>query len=132
MPQRAVEAMQAELIAEHGGLQGPARSSQLESSLARPQQLWHYAESSPALTRLAASYGHALAKGRCFPDGNKRIALAVMDVFLQTNGQEILADEAEMAVVIESLAAGNLSEDALATWLAEHVAKTPPEFPIGS
>ncbi len=48
-----------------------------------------------------------------------------MDVFLQMNGQEILAEEVEMAVVIESLAAGNLSEEALALWLAEHVADIP-------
>mgnify|MGYP003330781926 CR=1 FL=1 len=81
--------------------------------------------SPPTLTRLAASYCHAIAKGHCFPDGNKRIALAIMDVFLQMNGQEILAEEVEMAVVIESLAAGNLSEEALALWLAEHVADIP-------
>ena len=123
VPSRAVEAIHSELIAEHGGLHGSARSSQLDSALARPQQLWHYAASPPTLTRIAASYGHALAKGHCFPDGNTRVALAVMDVFLQMNGQEILADEAEMAVVIESLAAGDLSEDALAIWLAEHVAE---------
>jgi death-on-curing protein len=112
--------MHAELIAEHGGLQGSARSSQLDSALARPQHLWHYAASP---TRVAASYGHALAKGHCFPDGNTRVALAVMDVFLQMNGQEIRADEAEMAVMIESLASGDLSEDELAIWLAEHVAE---------
>ncbi len=115
--------MQAKLIGEHGGLQRSARSSQLDSAFASPQHLWHDTASLLTLTRAAASYGHALAKGHCFPDGNKRVALAVMDVFLQMNGQEIRADEAEMAVMIESLASGDLSEDALAIWLAENVAE---------
>jgi death-on-curing protein len=119
--------MHAELIAEHGGLRGPARLSILEGALARPRQLQNYKRGSPpTVTRLAASYGHALAKGHCFPDGNKRIALAVMDVFLQLNGLELVASEPEVVSVIDSLSAGTVSESELSRWLAEHVSPIEP------
>jgi len=52
-----------------------------------------HAESPPTLPRLAAAYGFALARGHCFPDGNKRVALAIIDVFLRMNGMELTADE---------------------------------------
>jgi death-on-curing protein len=86
VPLRAVVAIQRELIAEHGGLAGPPRFAQLESALPRPQQVLVCTETRPALARLAAVLCHGLARGPCFPDGNKRVALAVLDVFLQMNG----------------------------------------------
>jgi len=47
--------------------------------------------------RLAAAYGFALARGHGFPDGNERVALAVIDVFLRMNGLELTAKEADAA-----------------------------------
>jgi death-on-curing protein len=124
VPASTVLAMHAELIAEHGGLRGPARLAALEGALARPRQLHAYeSKVRPTLAKLAAAYGHALAKGHCFPDGNKRIALAVMDAFLQLNGFEIVAGEPEVVGTVVALSAGTLTEHALAVWLAEHVAR---------
>ena len=82
-----------------------------------------YSESPPTLPRLAAAYGFALARGHCFPDGNKRVALAIVDVFLQLNGMELTADELDAASTIQSLAAGELTEDQLAEWIAANSAK---------
>ncbi len=101
--------MHSELLAEHGGLPGPARVGSLPSSLARPR---------PALARLAAAYAYGIARGHCFPDGNKRLALATLDVFLQLNGSELEAGEAEAVDVMRALAAGELSEKALAAWIS--------------
>jgi death on curing protein len=112
----AVRAIHAELIREHGGLQGASR----EGSLARPQHAYAYAASAPSLASLAASYGFALAKGHCFSDGNKRIALAIIDVFLQLNGSELVAREEDAAATILALAAGDLSEPDLADWIKAH------------
>jgi death-on-curing protein len=70
------------------------------------------------LTALAAAYGFALARDHCFPDGNKRVALATMDVFLQLNGYELTAtDSPETVATIRALAAGELSEIQLAEWI---------------
>lgn len=118
VPLRAVVAIQGELIAEHGGLSGPPRQGDLEAALGRPVNLHAYAETTPSLPRLAAAYGFALARGQCFPDGNKRVALAIVDVFLRLNGVELTADEMDAVDIIQSLAAGDLTEDQLTDWIA--------------
>jgi death-on-curing protein len=123
VPLRAVVAIQGELIAEHGGLQGPPRQGDLEAALGRPVNLHAYSESPPTLPRLAAAYGFALARGHCFPDGNKRVALAIVDVFLRLNGMELTADEFDAVSTTQSLAAGELTEDQLAEWIAANSAK---------
>ena len=60
------------------------------------------------LAALAASYGHGLCRGHPFVDGNKRIALAAIDVFLQLNGWELVAVEPEAC---PSLTRGELRYD---------------------
>ncbi len=122
VPLRAVVAIQRELITEHGGLTGPPRQSDLEAALGRPVNLQAYAESPPTLPQLAAAYGFALARSHCFPDGNKRVALAIIDVFLRLNGFELAVDELDAVDTIQSLAAGDLTEDQLADWITAHVA----------
>ncbi len=69
------------------------------------------------MPQLAAAYGFALARGHCFPDGNKRVALAIVDVFLRLNGFALDADEMDAVATIQSLAAGDLTEQALADWI---------------
>jgi death-on-curing protein len=123
VPLRAAIAIQAELIAEHGGLTGPPRQGDLEAALGCPVNFHAYSESQPALPRLAAAYGFALARGHCFPDGNKRVALAIIDVFLRMNGMALTADELDAVSTIQSLAAGDLTEDELAEWLAANSSK---------
>ena len=122
VPLRAVTAIQGELIAEHGGLNGPPRQGDLEAAPGRPVNLHAYAESPPTLPRLAAAYGFALARGHCFPDGNKRVALAVVDVFLRLNGLELTADEPDAVSTVQSLADGELTEDQLAEWITTNSA----------
>jgi prophage maintenance system killer protein len=41
-------------------------------------------------------------------------------VFLQLNGCELTADEVDAAEIIQSVAAGQLTEDELAAWISEH------------
>jgi len=88
--------------------------------LARRQHQFRYVKPAPSLERLATAYGYALARNHCFPDGNKRIALSVIDVFLQLNGRELLVEEVDAAHAMQSLAAGELTEERLADWIAKH------------
>lgn len=123
VPLRAVIAIQAELIAEHGGLTGPPRQGDLEAALGRPVNLHAYSDSPQTLPRLAAAYGFALARGHCFPDGNKRVALAMIDVFLRMNGMALTVDEFDAVSTIQSLAAGEHTENQLAEWIAANSAR---------
>ncbi len=88
----------------------------MEANLARPRHLLTY-ETDSTIPRLAASYGFGFARNHCFPDGNKRIALAAIGVFLADNDFEFIADEVETVVTIRAVAAGELSEAELAAWI---------------
>jgi death-on-curing protein len=114
--QRALLLLHSETLAEHGGLAGIRDRGLLESALARPLNLHAY-EPKSDLARLAAAYGFGLARNHPFYDGNKRAAFLAIGLFLQINGQKLIADPAEAAAVIFNLAEGGLSEPELADWI---------------
>lgn len=113
-----VRVMHAELIAEHGGEQGLRDAGLLESALERARIAWAYGEHD--LCVLAARYGHGLSSNHSFLDGNKRIALAAIDVFLRLNGMQLNAPEEDAYLTIMDLAGGSLSQDSLADWVSSH------------
>ena len=94
----------------------------MESALARPRNIWAYAESPPSLQTLAAAYAFGISSNHPFVDGNKRTALVVSFAFLDVNGLEITASQEEAFLTILSLADGSLSEEQLADWFARHTA----------
>lgn len=107
------------LLADHGGSAGIRDKELLESALHRPQQKYAY-EDNCSLHDLAASLSFGIAKNHPFVDGNKRVALTLGLVFLEINGIETNAPEAEAAATFEALAAGSLSEMELSQWLKVH------------
>ncbi len=117
IPESAIRAFHAELLAEHSGAQGGIDENLLGVTLGRPQQMFTYADPTPSVFQLAAAYGYGFAKNHCFTDGNKRVALVAIDVFLQLNDYELVALEVEAAAVIIQLASNAMSETELATWL---------------
>ena len=106
-------------MAQHGGLQGLPNEDTLAATLARPQQLLTY-EPESTLFELAAAYGYGFARNHCFPDGNKRVALAAMDAFLMLNGQDLVPDEADAVVILNEVAADEYSQEDLAVWLEQN------------
>lgn len=120
-----VEAIQDQLITEHGGSHGLCDEGLLEPALARAPNKNTYG--APSLAELAAAYAFGLCRNHAFIDGNKRIALAVADVFLQLNGHELVAPEAEAVVMTLELAAGACSESEYAAWIAAHMQTLEPE-----
>lgn len=106
------------LLAEHGGALGMRDTALLESALNRPRQRFEYANN-PSIFDLAASYCCGLANNHPFIDGNKRIALTVAAIFLEINGYSFNASEPEAVVIIEDLAAGNLTEATLSDWFSK-------------
>jgi death-on-curing protein len=110
-------------ITEHGGAEGLRDEGGLRSALARPENLAAYGD--PDLFDLAAAYARGIVQNHPFVDGNKRTAFVVAVSFLDLNGQELLAPEAEAAVAFLRLAAGELSEAELAEWLRRNSA--PPD-----
>jgi len=113
-------------ISEHGGAAGLRDEGGLRSALARPENLAAYGE--PDLFDLAAAYASGISQNHPFLDGNKRTAFVVAASFLDLNGQELKAAEAEAAVVFLRLAAGEFSEAELAEWFRRNSDPPASEF----
>jgi len=84
--------------------------------MARPRNQFSYGEAS--IARLAASYAFGISRNHPFLDGNKRTSLVVAELFLALNGVDLTATDAECVTTFLRLAAGELSEDQLADWIA--------------
>ncbi len=116
----AVLAMHMRQIAEHGGIDGLRDEGLLLSALARPENLHAYGESID-LAALGASYASGIAKNHPFLDGNKRTALVVAVTFLNLNGYDFDAPDAETYTLFIQLAEGSINEDELAGWFRERL-----------
>jgi death on curing protein len=106
------------LIARYGGLAGVRDAGLVESALQRPRNKLAFGQ--PSLFELAAAYGFGIARNHPFLDGNKRTALAAIDLFLQANGYELQAPNPNVVRVIEDLAAGIVDESMLTAWIEQH------------
>jgi death-on-curing protein len=124
VPEAAVRAMHAELIAEHGGRDGLRDAGLLSSALARPRNKRAYGASSSVFD-LAAAYGVGIARNHPFVDGNKRIALAVVYVFLEMNGYRLEAPEVDAVEAMLAIAARKWTEKELSAWLKKHSVRWP-------
>ena len=109
-----------ELLAEHGGAPGLRDRGALEAALARPLQVLAYAEQPLQMTDLAAAICFALCRSHPFVDGNKRAAFAALGITLELNGFTLDVTEREATDVIQTLASGQMTEDALRTWVARN------------
>jgi death-on-curing protein len=110
-----VLAIHDEQLAEHGGQPGVRDRGLLESALARPRNQFSYGETS--IVRLTASYAFGISRNHPFLDGNKRTSLVVAELFLELNGYELTATDAQCVTTFLALAAGELTEDQLAEWI---------------
>ncbi|MDE3156096.1 MAG: type II toxin-antitoxin system death-on-curing family toxin [Acidobacteriota bacterium] len=117
-----VDAIHHDQLREHGGLTGTRDETALESALARPQQKWHYADDAD-IPLLAAAYAFGLARNHPYRDGNKRTAFLALVTFLELNGFDFDATDADVVAEFQMLAAGAESEEALAAWIREHRAR---------
>jgi death-on-curing protein len=117
-----VLAFHAQQIALFGGLDGVRDRGLLDSALARPKNLFAYADRILTMADLAAAYAMGISSNHPFVDGNKRTAMQVAFVFLEFNGFPVIAKEEEACIIFLSLAAGEMTEEELALWLAEHTA----------
>lgn len=115
-----VIAFHDEQLREFGGPPGLRDRGMLESALGRPQNKWSYGETE--LAALAAAYGFGIARNHPFVDGNKRAALLSIITFLGLNDIDFLVAEVEAAVMIQSLAAGEVDEDGLTRWIRDTLA----------
>ena len=110
--------MHEEALAGHGGAAGVRDAGLFDSALARPLNLNAYGEADAAA--LAAAYAFGIVRNHPFVDGNKRTAFLCAALFLELNGFRFTAGEADAALRVLALAAGEMGEDDFAAWLREN------------
>ena len=115
-----VDALHADQIRRYGGSHGVRDLALIDSALARAMNRWSYGEDVD-LADLAAAYGYVLAKSHGYVDGNKRIALIVVAVFVDLNEYDLVAPEPEVVHVMIEVADGSRSEADLAAWIRQHL-----------
>lgn len=115
---RVLRAVHEEQLAEHGGASGTRDEGLFESALARPRNLAVHGD--PDVADLAAAYGFGLARNHPFVDGNKRTAFVAVELFLDLNGHELIAEDESCVLTMLAVAAGQMDEATFARWLRQH------------
>jgi death-on-curing protein len=105
------------LIEEFGGATGVRDLGALESALFRPRT-GYYRD----VIEEAAALLESVVQNHPFVDGNKRVAFAVMDVFLRVNGRVLeVADREAHAFLVGLLERHALDLVAVDAWLRPRV-----------
>ena len=112
-------AIQARAIEEFGGLHGVRDAGALEAALTAVENRAYYEQAS--LPMCAATYAYHLIQAHAFLDGNKRLAAAVAEIFLELNGAELQTTNEEIVAVFLAIAAGEVSRQDVEQWFAPRV-----------
>ena len=113
--------IQGRLIERYGGLPGVRDLGALESAVARPGNLVSYGNVE-SVAELAASLAWAILRNHPFLDGNKRAALAGLNLFLDLNGFELTCSEVEETAMVLRAAASEMDEAEWTAWVMRSVA----------
>lgn len=103
------------MLSQYGGIAGVRDENLLESALAKPRQLFTYGK--PSMAAMAAAYAIGVARKHPFLDGNLHTGFMLGAGFLERNGLEFHATEADAVLRTLALAAGKMSEAAYVKWL---------------
>ncbi|NJN18823.1 MAG: type II toxin-antitoxin system death-on-curing family toxin [Oscillochloris sp.] len=109
------------LIEEFGGMAGitEAGFTRLETTAAVPMQSAFGEEIYPDPVAKAGALAHAIARNHPFSDGNKRVAVAALDLVLRLHGIELSADNRSLYDLAMAMAEG-MSRDAVIDWVQAH------------
>lgn len=99
----------ARLIAETGGSIGLRDEGLLESALAAAENRYNYEDAD--LVTCAATYAYHLTQAHAFVDGNKRVAAAITETFLESNGSQLTMNDGEVVRLFLDIASGTLKRD---------------------
>ena len=97
------------------------RISLAESALAAPFASFEGSDMYPHPIQRAAILASRIMRNHPLPDGNRRVALVMMDMYLEEQGLRLSATAEDVDRTFRALAAGRMSEADFAAWLRELV-----------
>ena len=112
-------AVHARAIEEFGGLHGIRDEGALEAALRAVENRAYYEQAT--LTTCAATYAYHLTQAHAFLDGNKRVAAAVAEIFLELNGAELRATDDDVVALFVAIATSQVARQEVEQWYAQWV-----------
>jgi len=102
------------LIDKFGGIEGLLDEGALVSALSAVENRVHYENID--IYQCAATYAYHITKAHAFIDGNKRIAAAASEIFLEINGFSFNAQDGEIYDLFMGIASSEKSRDEIETF----------------
>ena len=112
--------LHSKLISQSGGLNGIRDANMLDLSVNSPYHTFGGQYLYPTIQAMAAHLAFSLIKNHPFLDGNKRIGILAMMVFLKINGLPLACTDNELETLGWGLADGSISEPELIEWIVSH------------
>ena len=112
--------MHSLLIEMSGGLDGVRDMGLLDSVLQSAFVTFDGVELFPSTVEKAVRIGYGLVSNHAFLDGNKRIGVLFLLVYLEVNGVFISATDGEIIELGLGLAEGKIKYDELLDWVNAH------------
>lgn len=117
---RQVIMLHEQLVQETGGESGLRDEALLESALLSPFQSFDDRDLFPSIQAKAARLGYGIIKNHPFVDGNKRIGVHLMLLFLYFNNVELSYTQEELSNIILMVASDEKNYEDLLDWIIEH------------
>ena len=108
------------LMQETGGLDGLRDAALLDSAAQSPLATFDGQELYPRIEEKAAKLGYTLVKNHAFIDGNKRIGVYCMLIFLDVNGVEMTCSDDDLIALGLGLADGSFRYESVLDWIEQH------------
>lgn len=115
-----IMAIHAYQIGHFGGASGIRDIELLKSALAMPSATYGGQYLHTDIFEMAAAYLYHLLTNHPFIDGNKRVGAMAALVFLDLNGVEIVANNAELSELVLAVASGQMKKPEISLFLKKH------------
>ncbi|HGC9280453.1 TPA: type II toxin-antitoxin system death-on-curing family toxin [Streptococcus agalactiae] len=112
--------LHSRLIQATGGLDGVRDAGLVESSLSSAFSSYFGIEKYPSIEEKAARLCYSLVNNHAFLDGNKRIGVYVMIIFLELNGIVLNQTDEEIVKLDLGVAASELDYNAILEYIRNH------------
>jgi death-on-curing protein len=118
--EKQVKKIHSILINKTGGLDGVREDNLLDSALKSPFQTFDSKELYPGIIDKAAQLCYSIIENHPFVDGNKRIGVHLMLIFLKLNNVKINYTQKELIDFGLGIASGEISRDEIKEWILAH------------
>ena len=107
-------------IAHFGGASGVRNIELLKSAIGMPSATFGGEYLHPSIIEMAAAYLYHLVENHPFVDGNKRVGAMAALIFLDLNGYDFDASDADFTAAVLKVASGEMMKSEISMFLRQH------------